>query len=84
MKSRLFSQDDEVSHAYDNAVALLPGVLEKLHSNNYLEDFMSLLGLIASNKFPMKNIALILLLEVARWFSLSSTRLMRINDIYRS
>jgi hypothetical protein len=57
----------------DEITLIIPSVLKTLEKSGLREDFCLLLNGISSGTFPVNNIALILLLDVAKWFSLSNT-----------
>ena len=59
---------------------LLPNLLQNLRVTKQVHDFMSLARLIATNRFPLDNISFALLLDVARFYSLSNTRNMTYPD----
>ena len=60
--------------------SILKVVLRQLEQDYFQQDFMQLLRLIRHGKFPMTNIAFILLLEVAKWYGLMNTHLMTYRD----
>lgn len=66
-RKRLF--DESLSaNLTKEMISIMPSVIEKLNIAGIVHGFCTLLRLIASGKFPLTNIALILLLNVARWY----------------
>ena len=59
---------------------LFTSVCKKLESAGYLEDFMTFLNLIDSNKFPLNNISFLLFLDTVRFYGLSHSRQMTYPD----
>ena len=70
-KRKLFS--DALSDKINEITELLPCLLKKLQDAGIVNDFCQLVRLICEGKFPLDNIALLLLLDVVRWYSLEST-----------
>ena len=64
--------DSELSTAVEEAITCLPKVFSNLQKHGLLCDFLALIHFIDDDKFPMDNISLQLLLEVARWYNKSS------------
>lgn len=56
---------------------LVPTIINRLKKDGLKEDFCVLLRTLASGAFPLHNIAFLLLLDVARWYSLDSTTQMK-------
>ena len=54
-------------------IDLMPVVLQKIDEAGVLFDFCNFLRMICNGKFPLKNIAFLLLLDVVRWYSLNKT-----------
>ena len=50
-------------------IAIIPSVLSTLQKEGLMVDFCNLIRLISQQKFPLKNISFLLVLEVARWYS---------------
>ena len=71
-KRKLFSPSKD-EHIVNEIQELIPGVLKKLKNENLKVDFCNLIKLISEDKFPLQNIALQLLLDVARWYSVDNT-----------
>ncbi|CAC5380555.1 unnamed protein product [Mytilus coruscus] len=61
-------------------LSLMPTVLKNVQKAGHLADFINLLKLISVDKFPLNNISFLLLLEVARWYSLENTTKMFYSD----
>ena len=80
IKKTLFPTCGEERKYEEELKELLPNLLESLAESNKQHDFMSLVRLIAQKKFPMDNIAFSLLLDVARFYSLPTTRHMTYPD----
>ena len=74
-KRKLFESDTDSSWAqlYKNISDALPDVCQALFNKGLLDDFHTLVLLIRDDVFPLDNIALKLLLEVARWYGLESS-----------
>jgi hypothetical protein len=51
----------------------VPIVLKKLEKEGLKYNFCSFIRLICQDKFPLQNIALHLLLDVAKWYSIQNT-----------
>lgn len=64
------SEDENIT---ENMLDILPSVLNKLNAAGHRADFCLLLRTINSDLFPLHSIALRLLFDVARWYSLDST-----------
>ena len=83
-KIKLSSHPSASSSTIDSTVKeiihLAPALTSKLQDSGHLSNFMDLLRLISSGKFPITNISFLLLLDVAKWYSLSSTSQMRYSD----
>jgi hypothetical protein len=54
-------------------VELIPTVMKKLQKEKFVVDFCQLLRLINEEKLPLQNIALHLLFNVVRWYSVDNT-----------
>ena len=66
--------EENNSSCIEEILSLIPTVISKLKKAGHLTDFSILLRLIAIiDKFPLHNISFLLLLEVARWYSLDNT-----------
>ena len=72
-KSRKLFTPSEDENITENMLDILPSVLNKLNAAGHRADFCLLLRTINSDRFPLHNIALRLLFDVARWYSLDST-----------
>lgn len=71
-KKKLF-EPNSTEQIVNQLIEIIPAVVCRLKKVNLLGDFVILLNLINQNKFPLQNIAFLLLLEVARWYSLPNT-----------
>ncbi|CAC5404088.1 unnamed protein product [Mytilus coruscus] len=65
-------------------LSLMPTVLKNVQKAGHLADFINLLKLISVDKFPLNNISFLLMLEVARWYSLENTTKMFYSDQYKT
>ena len=54
-------------------IDIIPNMFENLKEAGYLQEFVALMRLIADKKIPLDNISFLLLMDVARWYSLPST-----------
>ena len=79
-KKTLFPTCGEEGKYEEELKELIPNLLENLAESKKQHDFMSLVRLIAQKTFPMDNIAFLLLLDVARFYSLPTTRQMTYPD----
>ena len=79
-KRNLFPKKKEEAALEEEVKNIIPQLLQNLQDSRHLQDFVSLMRLIADNKFPLDNTAFTLLMDVARWYTLSSTRLMTYPD----
>jgi len=61
-------------------VELIPTVMKKLQKEKLVVDFCQLLRLISGKKLPLQNIALHLLFDVVRWYSVDNTSKMFYSD----
>ena len=52
---------------------MIPIVLNKLQKQGLKHNFCKFIRLVSEEKFPLQNIALHLLLDVAKWYSLENT-----------
>ena len=59
---------------------LLPKVLENLNRYGFDKTLLDFLKLVASNEFPVQNIAFLLWTEIVKWYSCKSTTSMRYSD----
>ena len=78
-KRKLF-QDSEQEQLIDEMVELIPTVMKKLQKEKLVVDFCQLLRLISEEKLPLQNIALHLLFDVVRWYSVDNTSNMFYSD----
>ena len=78
-KRKLF-QDSEQEQLIDEMVELIPTVMKKLQKEKLVVDFCQLLRLISEEKLPLQNIALHLLFDVVRWYSVDNTSTMFYSD----
>ena len=51
-----------------------------MHAEGYDKEFLKFFQLVSKGKFPMKNIALQLWLEVVKWSAIDSTTEMRYSE----
>ena len=58
-----------LNNEYERCNTILPDVIEKLYGANQLGDFANILKLISVDKWPLDNIAWLLLLDVSRWLT---------------
>ena len=72
-KRNLFPKKKEETALEEEVKNIIPQLLHNLRDSQCLLDFVSLMKLIADNKFPLDNTAFTLLMDVARWYSLPST-----------
>lgn len=77
-KKQLFLEDN--IKCTDEILKLIPTILSKLQKAGHLTEFCNLLRLIAADRFPLQNISFLLLLEVARWYSVDNTTKMFYSD----
>ena len=56
--------------------SLIPDIVAHLHSGALLPDFMTFVRQIGNGMFPLNDFALLLVLEVARWFAVGTTNSM--------
>ena len=70
------SETSEIEEIRQNASTFV----NKLQQENQLIDFMNLFTLICTDKFPMRHISFLLLLEVAKWYSSKCSTLMRYSE----
>ena len=73
-------EDHPLHFAIQEGIKLIPSLFECLHAHALLNDFLTLMRLIAGGKFPVDDIAFLLLLEVARWFGNSHTSQMHYSE----
>jgi hypothetical protein len=78
-KRKLF-QDSEQEQLIDEMVELIPTVMKKLQKEKLVVDFCQLLRLITEEKLPLQNIALHLLFDVVKWYSVDNTSTMFYSD----
>ena len=71
-KRNLF-QDSVQEQLIDEMVKLIPTVMKKLQKEKLVVDFCHLLRLISKEKLLLQNIALHLLFDVVRWYSVDNT-----------
>jgi hypothetical protein len=64
----------------EEIIKLIPAVIESMRAEGYDKEFLKFFQLVSKNKFPMKNIALQLWLEVVKWFASDSTTEMRYSE----
>jgi hypothetical protein len=79
LKRKLF-QDSEQEQLIDEMGELIPTVMKKLQKEKLVVDFCQLLRLISEEKLPLQNIALHLLFDVVRWYSVNNTSKMFYSD----
>ena len=56
--------------------SLMPEVVKNFGEHKLKGEFIAFLKLVAADRIPMDNIALLLLFDVARWYSLENTKTM--------
>ena len=78
-KRKLF-QVSEQEQLIEEMVELIPTVMKKLQKEQLLVDFCQFMRLISKEKLPLQNIALLLLFDVVRWYSVDNTSKMFYSD----
>ena len=71
-RKKLFS-DGSTENLINEITKLIPDLVLKLRVAGIVHNFCTLLKVMANGRFPLHNIALTLLLDVARWYSLETT-----------
>ena len=66
--------------AIEEGLTLIPVLFTLLLAEGLLDDFLCLMRLISNGRFPTKNIAFLLLMDVARWYDCTSTKQMFYRD----
>jgi hypothetical protein len=72
-QNRKLFQYSEQEQLIDEMVELIPTVMKKLQKEKLVVDICQLLRLINEEKLPLQNIALHLLFDVVRWYSVDYT-----------
>ena len=80
IKRTLFPKDRDEVDMETEVIDIVPNLLDNLKTSGHLQDFVCLLRLISVNKFPLQNISFLLLMDVARWYSLPTTTQMTYPD----
>ena len=72
---------EESDEIFATLVEMLPNVLQTLKQADKVNGFIQFNRLLSEGKFPMNNIALLLFLDVVRWYSLDdATTTMRYSE----
>ena len=70
---------DDLKTVEYEMIRLLPNVISELSDVDKVDGIMNFFKLVNEKRFPLDNIAFDLFLDVVKWFSVSSTTLMRYN-----
>ena len=71
---------DELKTVESELIKLLPNVISELSNVDKTDGLLNVFKIVYEKRFPLDNIAFELFLDVVKWFSVSSTTLMRYNQ----
>ena len=71
---------DDFKNVEYEMIRLLPNVISELSDVDKVDGIMNFFKLVSEKRFPLDNIAFDLFVDVVKWFSVSSTTLMRYNQ----